>query len=76
VLDAVGVDPERDDAAAALSSMPSSISTARRTSSSGRLMSSSRCSRVLETNARLTADFEVERASSSISSPTGSPVRA
>jgi hypothetical protein len=58
------------------SSIPSSISTARRTSSNGRLMSSIRCSRVRDTNSRDTADFDVDRASSSTSAPTGSPVRA
>ena len=56
-------------------SIPSSISTARRRSSNGRDMSSIRCSRVRETNSRLTADLLVERAISSISAPTGSPVR-
>ena len=59
-----------------LSSIPSSISTARRRSSSGRLISSIRFSRVRDTNSRLTADLLVERATSSISEPTGSPVRA
>jgi hypothetical protein len=38
-------------------------------------MSASRFSRVLATNSRLTADFEVERASASTASPTGSCVR-
>jgi hypothetical protein len=58
-----------------LSSMPSIIITARRTSSSRRLISASRFSRVRETNVRLTADFDVERASASTSVPTGSRVR-
>jgi hypothetical protein len=31
---------------------------------------------VRDTNSRLTADFDVERAAASISSPTGSPVLA
>ena len=39
-------------------------------------MSSIRCSRVRETNVRLTADFEVDLETSSISDPTGSPVLA
>jgi hypothetical protein len=59
-----------------LSSIPSSISTATRRSSSRRLISSIRCSRVRETNSRETADLVVERASSSMSLPRGSPVRA
>jgi len=59
-----------------LSSIPSSINAAKRRSSSRRLISSIRCSRVRETSSRDTADFNVERASSSISAPTGSPVRA
>jgi hypothetical protein len=39
-------------------------------------MSSIRCSRVRDTNSRLTDDFDVERVASSTSVPTGSPVRA
>src|SRR5215210_672471 len=58
-----------------LSSIPSSISTARRRSPSGRDMRSIRCSRVRETNSRETADFDVKPACSSTSEPTGSPVR-
>jgi hypothetical protein len=57
-------------------SIPSSISTARRTSLSGRLISANRCSRVRDTNSRDTADLLVERAACSTSAPTGSPVRA
>ena len=55
--------------------MPSIIITAKRTSSSRRLKSASRFSRMRATNSRLTADFDVERASASTSSPTGSRVR-
>src|SRR3954453_14756386 len=58
-----------------LSSIPSSISPARRRSASGRLMSSIRFSRVRETNSWLTADLLVDLEISSISDPTGSPVR-
>jgi hypothetical protein len=76
VLDAVGVDAQRDDAAAALESIPSSITTARRRSSSGRLIRSIRFSRVRDTNSRLTADLLADRATSSTSVPTGSPVRS
>src|SRR5215210_501443 len=59
-----------------LSSIPSIISTARRTSSRRRPISAARFSAVRATNSRLTADFEVERDSCSSSSPTGSWVRA
>jgi hypothetical protein len=55
--------------------MPSIIITAGRTSSSRRVMSASRFSRVRETNSRDTADFDVDRACASTSSPTGSRVR-
>ena len=48
-----------------LSSIPSSISTARRRSSERPAISSIRCSRVRETNSRETADLLVERARSS-----------
>ena len=62
-LDALGGDPERDDVACGpCSSIPSSIITARRTSSRRRLISASRFSRVRATNSRLTADFDVDRA--------------
>jgi hypothetical protein len=64
---AVGCDAERDHAAAALGSRPSSISAARRTSASERDMSARRCSPVRPTNSRLTADFELERSRSSTS---------
>jgi hypothetical protein len=39
-------------------------------------MSSMKCSRVRETNSRETADLLVDRAISSTSLPTGSPVRS
>jgi hypothetical protein len=58
-----------------LSSMPSSIKTASRTSSRRRVISSASASRVCSTKARETADFDVERASCSTCSPTGSWVR-
>jgi len=57
-------------------SIPSIIITASRTSSRRRLISASRFSRVRATNSRLTADFDVERASASTSAPTGSRVRS
>jgi hypothetical protein len=57
------------------SSIPSIIITASRTSSSCRLISATRFSRVRATNSRLTAYFEAERASASTSAPTGSRVR-
>jgi hypothetical protein len=56
-------------------STPSSINTANRTSSRRRWISASKFSRVRATNWRLTADFELERASASICSPTGSWTR-
>jgi hypothetical protein len=59
----------------ALSSIPSIIIIARRTSSSGRLTSASRFSRVPATNSRETADLDVERASLATSLSTGSRVR-
>ena len=58
-----------------LSSSPSSIITARRRSESARLISSSSATRVRSTNDRDTADFDVDRALVSTSSPTGSCVR-
>jgi len=58
------------------SSIPSIIITARRTSSRRRLISASRFSRVLATNSRDTADFDVDRARASTCSPTGSRVRS
>jgi hypothetical protein len=57
-------------------SIPSIISTAKWTSSRRRLISTSRFSRFLATNSRLTADFDVERACASTFSPTGSRVRS
>jgi hypothetical protein len=59
-----------------LRSIPSSITTARRTSASGRLTRSISRSRVRETNARLTADIDVDLEIASISEPTGSRVPA
>jgi hypothetical protein len=59
-----------------LSSIPSSITTASRRSESARDIRSIRFSRVRDTNSRLTADFDIDRATSSMSAPTGSPVRA
>jgi hypothetical protein len=56
--------------------IPSIISTARRTSSSRRDISSTSVSRVRATNWRLIADFDVDRASRSTSVPTGSCVRS
>jgi hypothetical protein len=56
-------------------SIPSSISTARRTSSSPRAISSPSASRVRATNVRETADLLVERACCSTSVPTGSCTR-
>jgi len=58
------------------SSIASSINTARRWSSSRRLISSPSAARVRSTNARETADFDVDRAAGSTSAPTGSCVRA
>jgi hypothetical protein len=58
------------------SSSPSIIITAKRTSSSLRLISSDSATRVRSTNVRETADFDVDRAASSTSEPTGSAVRA
>jgi len=58
-----------------LRSIPSIIITARRTSSRRRTISASRFSRVLATNSRDTDDFDVDRASASTCSPTGSRVR-
>ncbi len=57
------------------SSMPSSISTARRTSSRRRAISCERASRVRSMKVREIADLETPRATLSTSSPTGSPVR-
>ncbi len=57
------------------SSMPSSISTARRTSSRRRAISCDSASRVRRVKVREIADFEIPRATLSASSPTGSPVR-
>jgi hypothetical protein len=47
--------------------MPSSISTASRTSASDRDISASRYSRVRPTNSRDTLDLEVDRSASTIS---------
>jgi hypothetical protein len=55
-----------------LRSIPSIISTAKRTSSRRRDISASRFSRVRATNSRETAEREVERATASTSAPTGS----
>ena len=57
------------------SSIPSSINTASRTSSSRRLISSASASRVRSTKVRETDDFDVERDTASVCSPTGSCVR-
>jgi len=57
------------------SSSPSSIITARRTSSRRRLISSPSARRVRSTNVRDTAERDVDRASCSTSLPTGSAVR-
>jgi hypothetical protein len=57
------------------SSIPSSIITARRRSASGRFISFHKRSRVPCTNVRDTADFDVQRASCSTASPTGSWTR-
>jgi len=57
------------------SSIPSNISTAKRTSSRRRAISSLSACRVRCTNARDTDDFETERARCSTSLPTGSCVR-
>jgi hypothetical protein len=54
---------------------PSIISTARRTSASGRDISSISASLVRATNDRDTADFDVDRALCSTCSPTGSCTR-
>jgi hypothetical protein len=70
------IDPERDDAAAALQIDPVEHQHRQPQTSSGRLISSIRFSRVRDTNSRLTADFDVDLQTSSISDPTGSPVRA
>ncbi len=56
-------------------SMPSSIKTARRTSSRRRAISSPSAWRVRAINVREIADFETPRALPEISSPTGSWVR-
>jgi hypothetical protein len=76
MLGPVGVDPSATTQQRPFKSIPSSINTASRRSSSGRLISSIRFSRVRETNSRLTADLLVDLATWSSSSPTGSPVRA
>ena len=57
------------------SSIPSSMITARRRSASGRFISFHSRSRVRCTNVRDTADFDVDRASVSTCSPTGSCAR-
>ena len=57
-------------------SMPSSIITARRMSSSPRLISSESAVCVRSTNASETEVFDVAEASCSTSSPTGSPTPA
>ncbi len=59
-----------------LSSIPSIMSTARRTSPRHRLISAARFSAVLALNSREIDDFEVERSAALASSPTGSEVRA
>jgi len=72
-LDPVGRDAERD--VRPFNSIPSSISTARRTSSSRRPISSPSATRVRSTNARDIDDLLIERAACSSSTPTGSCVR-
>ena len=57
-------------------SKPSSIITAKRTSSNRRDMSSLSAVRVLAMNMSDTAVFDVNEAARSTSSPTGSPTRA
>jgi hypothetical protein len=56
------------------SSMPSTIITARRTSSRRRRISSSSARRVRSTKVRETAERDVDRAARSTSAPTGSCV--
>ena len=72
----VGGDPERTTWVRPAISIPSSIITARRTSSSRRLISSSRAVRVRSMNSSDTVDFDVELHSRSTSWPTGSPTEA
>ncbi len=57
-------------------SRPSSIITARRTSSSRRLISSDSAVRVRSTNISDTDVFDVDDAARSTSLPTGSPTRS
>src|SRR4051812_41344959 len=66
VLDASLSIPSATTQQRPLSSTPSSISTAKRRSPSGRLISAIRFSRVRETNSRDTADLLVDRSTSSI----------
>jgi hypothetical protein len=68
-------DPQRDNAGAAVSSIPSSMITARRRSASGRFINFNNRSRVRCTNVRDTADLDVDRAFASTCSPTGSCAR-
>jgi hypothetical protein len=74
-LDAVSGDAERDVGAALQLDPVESIITANLTSSKRRPISSPSAARVRSTNVRETADFDVERAPSSSSAPTGSCVR-
>jgi hypothetical protein len=75
-LDALGADAERDDWQRSAISMPSSIITARRTSSSRRPISSDSALAVRSTNSSEIVHFEVAVEASSTSAPTGSPTWA
>ena len=74
-LDALRGDAQRDDVGASAISKPSSIITARRTSSRRRDISSPSAVRVRSTNSSETVLFDVDDAARSTCSPTGSPTR-